>query len=277
MGDMTGTFAPALTTLDTMKRGGSIWGLVMCGGALGLVSLAAPASAQPSLVSGPRRLDGPAPDPPKSAMSSRATSTVQLGTALLALPATEVCPHGADSCQPGETSIAVSLKNLGRFGDFAFGAGITWAFGLRPADAVGGEALGQSLQREHSRSYFAFEGLFRYHLAGPGAWQWWVGATLGGVVVNDSWSTSADRDPYADTAFVGPRGITLATEGLAVGLAAGAHWRFADEFVFGGRMRYANWLFPDEREVSPLGDSASLAGRVDVVDVGLTIGYLLPL
>ena len=65
-----------------------------------------------------------------------------------------------------------------------------------------------------------FEGLFRYYLAGSGAWQWWVGTTFGGVVVNDSWSTSADRDPYADTAFVGPRAITLATEGLAVGFGA---------------------------------------------------------
>jgi hypothetical protein len=202
-------------------------------------------------------------------------TTVEAGLALQALPAAEVCPISPDNCEQGETSIAISLRNLYHLDPFAFGAGILWAFGLR-SDAAAGDSDG-SLGREHARSYFAFEGLFRYYFFRAAAWELWTGATVGGVVVRDSWSTLADREPYSDFEQVGPREQTISTWGFAAGLGVGFQWNFTDAGIFGTRVRYSNWVFPDERELLPTGDPVSLAGRVDVFDFGLTVAYRLPI
>lgn len=195
------------------------------------------------------------------------------GVGLLALPVADVCPFEQTNCEPGETGLAFSLKALGEVYDFAFGAGITFAFGLRGSEAVDPDG---SLGREHSRSYFMIEGLFRYFLPSVGDWHWWVGAGLGLAIVNDSWSTTEDRDPYDDTAFVGPRASTLSSEGLTVGGGVGGHWLFTEHWLFGTQLRYSNWILPSRAE-TPFGDSASLAGRIDVIEAGLTIGFRIPL
>jgi hypothetical protein len=197
------------------------------------------------------------------------------GVGLLALPFAEVCPSTGVACEPGETSLGLSVFTLGRFGNWGFGASITYAFGLRSTQAVGSEVPG--LERRHERRYFLVEGHFRRYLPPLGAWNWWVGPTLGAVIINDSWSTLADREPYSDTAFVGPRAVSLATEGLAFGAAIGGHIRFLDYWIFGTQFRYANWLLPGERDQTPVGDLASLAGRLDIFDVGVITGFHLPI
>jgi hypothetical protein len=93
------------------------------------------------------------------------------------------------------------------------------------------------------------------------------------VVVNDSWSVKEDREPYTDTAFVGPRAATIGTEGLATGLGLGGEWAFASNWSFGAQLRYSIWVLPFQREESPTGDSASLQGRVDMIDLNLVIAY----
>ena len=193
----------------------------------------------------------------------------------MALPAAEVCPVTPDACEPGETSLGLNVQNLYRVSQFAFGASATLAVGLRRDAAVGAA----SLERDHSRSYFLVEGLFRYFPPGIGStWQWWVGPTLGVVIVNDTWSVLADREPYADTDFVGPRALSMATEGLSLGIVAvGGEWAFADQWMFGTRFRYANWFLPSERSKTPTNDLASLAGRIDVFDFGLVLSYRLPI
>ena len=196
------------------------------------------------------------------------------GLGLLALPAADVCPSNQAACEPGENGLALSLHALGEIYDFAFGAGITFAFGLKPGEAVDPDG---TLEREHGRSYFLVEGVFRYYLPTFGDWHTWVGSTLGAAIVNDSWTTIEDREPYDDTAFVGPRAVTLSTEGIALGIGIGGYWLITDEWFFGTHLRYANWIFPGDRSVTPVGDSASLDGRVDVIDVGLTGGFRLPL
>ncbi len=200
----------------------------------------------------------------------------QLGVGMLALPAAEACPVSGPNgpeCEPAETALGFALQSLARVDNFGFGGGITWAFGLRPTTGAGHD----SLERQHSRSYFLVEGHFRYYLPRLAIWDSWVGASMGFVIVNDSWTTLADRDPYADTDFVGPRAVSLRTEGFAAALGAGVDWRFAKRWKFGTHVRYSNWLLPTEREATPLGDLASLAGRVDSLDVGLVVGYLLPI
>jgi len=196
------------------------------------------------------------------------------GIGLLALPAAAVCPFNQANCEPGEAGLALGLHALGEIYDVLFGAGITFAFGLRPTDAVDPDG---SLGREHARSYFLVEGQFRYLLPPLGDWHWWLGASGGMAVINDSWTTISDREPYADTDFVGPRTVTLGTQGLTLGIMAGGHWLVTEHWLFGTQVRYANWLLPSERELTPVGDSASLAGRIDVLEVGIMTGFRIPL
>ena len=196
---------------------------------------------------------------------------VELG--FLALPAAEVCIRSPTDCEQGEGSLAVGIHNHYRFGSFAIGAGIDWATTLR-SDVARGEP---SLRREHSRSYFLVEGQFRYYALRLNDWEGWVGATLGGVVVNDSWSVLADRQPYADTDFVGPRASTLGTEGLSAGIGIGAEWSFRPSWSVGVTLRYANWFFPQNPKPLPLNDPASLSGRVDMVALVIALAYRIAL
>ncbi len=203
----------------------------------------------------------------------RPHTQAELATGFLLLPGALVCPTTLNACKRGEFSFAAGLQNVYRIHAFAFGAGIQWATTLR-SDAAAGDP---TLQREHSRSYFLVEALGRYYFLHSKAWDFWVGSTFGLVVVNDSWSELADRSPYEDTATIGPRAATLGTEGFTLGVNAGAEWSFLPNWSFGPSLRYSNWFLPSTRGMSPTGDLASLAGRNDVIDVGIRITYRISL
>ena len=197
------------------------------------------------------------------------------GVGMLALPAAEVCPSTQAECEPGEAGLSLSLSALGYIFDIAAGARVAYVAGLRPTTAAGDES--GELGREHVRTYFLVEGEFRYYLPPIGDWGVWIGATSGLVVINDSWTTLADREPASDTDFVGPKAMSLSSEGLTLGVGAGGHWRLAENWLFGTQFRYANWILPTERARTPVGDLASFAGRVDVIDLGVYGGFVLPL
>ncbi len=241
-------------------------GLNAIGAALAALSLAAPA-----------RADDDTTPPPTAAEREKARphTLAEVNTGFFLLPGALVCPVSLDpaTCQRGEFSWAIGLQNLYQFGPFAFGAGIDWATTLR-SDAAHGDP---SLQREHTRRYFLVEGLFRYYFATIKSWSFWAGGTVGLVVVNDSWSENADRNPPTDTEFVGPRADTIGTVGFTLGGAAAAEWAFLPNWSFGPSLRYANWFLPETRQVSPTLDVASLAGRLDMIDVSVRITYHLPL
>lgn len=205
----------------------------------------------------------------------RQHTLVELTTGFLLLPGALVCPTSLDpaTCKRGEFSLAFGLQNLWRFQAFGIGGGIQWATTLRSDAAAGDPSLG----RQHTRRYFLFEAQGRYYFVSTKRWTWWAGGTLGGVIINDSWSELADREPYADTDFVGPRGATLGTEGFTVGACIGGEWHFAPAWSLGPSFRYASWLLPSERAKSPTKDVASLSGRLDMFDVGIRIAYRLAL
>jgi hypothetical protein len=205
----------------------------------------------------------------------RPHTAVELGTGFLLLPGAIVCPMSVtpETCKQGEFSFAAGLQNIYRFHAWAVGAGIQWAHTLR-SDAANGDP---SLQREHQRSYFLVEALGRYYFLRSKAWDFWVGATVGLIVLNDSWSTIADRAPYEGTDNPGPKAATLGTEGFAAGVALGADWTFLPNWSFGPAIRYSNWVFPTQRAMSPTLDVASLAGRLDIIDVGIRVSYRIAL
>ena len=197
----------------------------------------------------------------------------ELSAGFLALPAAQVCLTSLTNCSRGEFSLALGIHNLYRYRAFGFGAGIEWATTVRSDSARGADELA----RDHSRKYFLVEGQVRYYFIQRAALEWWAGATLGGVVVSDSWSVLADREPYAQTALVGPRAATVGTEGLTAGVAAGFEWTFAKNWSWGMKLRYSSWFLPEERKLSPTVDVASLSGRVDMFDFSVAVAYRIAL
>jgi hypothetical protein len=205
----------------------------------------------------------------------RPYTMAEVGASFLGLPAATVCPGivSKTTCSLGEASLSLGIHFLYRDREWAFGAGIEWATTLR-TDAARGDP---SLERQHARSYFLVEAQGRYYAYRRGPWEWWLGATLGGVVVNDSFSEKADRNPPSDADIQGPRAATIGTEGLAAGIGTGAEWIFARNWSLGADFRYANWFLPTVRQVLPTGDVASLSGRLDVFELGVLLAYRIAL
>ena len=56
-----------------------------------------------------------------------------------------------------------------------------------------------------------------------------------------------------------------------------ACWTFAANWSLGGQIRYSSWFLPEEPERLPTGDLASLKGRIDMFDFGLSIAYRIAL
>ena len=242
------------------------------------VALATTAAALVLLASSPRAhaqsQESAAARRASAALEQDYTHTlVSVNAGLLSLPAANVCPRSRTSCEKGETSFSLGVFNQYRIGRFGLGASISWAQSLLSGTAPGAA----DLEREHDRSYFLVEGQVRYYGIQSDKWVWWGGVTVGAVIIRDAWTVASDRDPWADTAFVGPRAATISTEGLAAGLAIGGEWTVAPNWSLGTTLRYASWFLPTEPLQAPTGDSASLSGRVDMLEFGLLVAYRIAL
>ncbi len=77
----------------------------------------------------------------------------------------------------------------------------------------------------------------------------------------------------ADRALVGPQGVTVRTEGGAVGIALGGAFALAPNWSLGGMLRYGQWFLPETPAEDPLGSKASLTGRNTYFTVGVGITY----
>lgn len=234
--------------------------------ALALAAIPSPARADDTTVAR-RAADARERDLPHTA--------AEVNTGFLFLPGALVCPQSLDpaTCKRGEFTFAAGLQNVFRIHAFGIGAGIQWAHTLR-SDAANGDP---SLQREHSRSYFLVEALGRYYFLKSKQWDFWVQTTVGLVVLNDTWTVDAERNPYEMTANIGPQSGTLGTEGLTLGAGLGAEWTFLPNWSFGPALRYSNWFLPSTRHMSPTLDVASLAGRLDIIDVAVRVTYRISL
>lgn len=197
----------------------------------------------------------------------------EVGVGFLALPAAEVCPRSIDECSTGEISLGLGIRNLYQFGAFSVGASVIWATTLRSDEARGQPEL----EREHGRRYFLVEALFRYAFVQADNAEAWLGTALGLVTIRDAWTVLADREPENEVKFVGPDSLSISTEGLTASIMAGGSWIFAENFSLGGLFRYGNWIMPFEPDTTPLGDVASLSGRVDVFELTTTLAYRLAL
>ena len=185
---------------------------------------------------------------------------------------TEVCLQTLD-CSSGEVSLSGGLHILHRYQAFAFGAAIEFATTLRSEEARGAA----DLERDHSRRYFSLEPLFRYYFPRFKDIEVWAGVSAGLIVINDSWTTLADRKPYSDIDRLGPSASTLGTPGFAAGVGIGGEYTVWRNLSVGPTIQYASWFLPSERAVSPTLDSASLAGHVNMFSLNLVVAYRIAL
>ena len=177
-----------------------------------------------------------------------------------------------DQLPEGDATLQTGIHLLFRATPlWAFGAGAL--FGPSPTSDNQYGGLG-GLRRTHSRSYLLLGGDVRYF---PVTLKWvefWVGLTGGGVVIADRFTT--DDAPSVPT-ILGTKDVTVRTEGLAVGAQAGVDWMFADRFVAGLALRGDRWFLPNTPGCTSIGDCATLVGVVSAIEVGLTLGYRIPL
>jgi hypothetical protein len=199
----------------------------------------------------------------------------EVGLGALTLPGAEVCTNRSLiylGCKRGDVSPMLELWQLVRPNPlFAIGAGIT--IGLFPiADAPSQEPPG--VNRNHRRGYFTAEAIARYYLLHGPVWEGWLGATGGLVVISDTYSSSNNT---TDLAYIGPRGVTIRTEGYTLGFAAGFAKYLTEKWTVGAALRYGLWTLPKVPSSDALGDQASLIGRVATIVLGINVGYRLSL
>jgi hypothetical protein len=179
----------------------------------------------------------------------------------------------------GKTTIETGAHLLYRAGrDWAFGAeGI---FAPNPTTDPNDSTAVTNIPRTHSRSYLFLGGEVRFFPFKTGSFETWVGATGGGVIVADRFSTNTG--PTVPS-ILGTNSVTVGTEGFAVGVQTGFDYSITEQVTIGLALRADQWYLPDEKPFSQesscdlVGDCQTLTGRVTALFVGLTAGYHIPL
>jgi hypothetical protein len=177
----------------------------------------------------------------------------------------------------GDATIQTGLHLLYRADrEWAIGAGAT----LAPRPTSDPNYLGSSIPRTHSRSYLSLGGEARYF---PFRSRWiegWVGLTAGAIVVADRFSTN--NAPTVPS-LLGTNTVTVSTEGFALGGQAGVDYLITDSLVVGFVVRADWWLLPtakvfaQENSCDAIGDCPTLTGSVAAFEVGVSLGYRIPL
>lgn len=199
--------------------------------------------------------------------SKATTGIAEMGVGLFTLPGAAICVEKALGCSKGDTSLSLSGWPLFRRGHWALGAGIMLGV-ISSADAPRNDP--PDVPRSHTRTYYSFEVAGRYYVPFSEVLEGWIGVTSGLGVVNDTFKSERGM---TETALVGPRGVTILTEGFAIGAGTGIAYAFAEHWRVGGGVRLESWFLPSTAERDPLGDEASLRGRVTAMELALTVGY----
>jgi hypothetical protein len=226
----------------------------------------------------------PQPQHDHPSLLDRPHTVAEFEAGIIALPGAPISTANQGGATPigrvgnGDATVQTGLHLLYRATrEWAIGAGALFA--PRPtSDTNYGGASG--LPRTHSRSYLFLGGEARYF---PFRSRWieaWVGVTFGALIIGDRFSTeSAPAVP----AILGTNTVTSSTEGFAIGGQIGADYLISDQWVLGLTLRGDGWVLPNEKTFSqqtscdPIGDCPTLTGTVAAFEVGLGVGYRIPL
>jgi hypothetical protein len=207
----------------------------------------------------------------------RAHTIAELEAGFIALPTAAISQGQQGGNVPilgqvgrGDATPMTGIHLMYRGGrDWEIGAGAL--FGPKPSadDKYGVGAI----QRTHSRSYFTVGAEGRYVPLHFRSIEVWVGLTAGGVIVADRFTTATEAVPQ----ILGSPTVTVRTEGFALGVETGLNWLFAERWVAGFAVRADRWILPSSPQCTPIRDCATLTGSVAAFEVGLQIGYRIPL
>jgi hypothetical protein len=209
---------------------------------------------------------------PQLGRVDRPYTLAQLGVGLLTLPAADVCLR-ARPCTKGDNSIEIDFWQLYRGNRyFAVGAGASVA--LKPV-TDNPPSPDPNIDRSHTRSYFLVEAVVRYYGVRAETFEAWLGGTAGVVIVSDRYSIEGGENPTA--AIIGPRSLTIRTEGGAVGGLIGSSWSFAPNWALGLTVRYMQWFLPQEAATTVFLDRATLTSQQSALNFGISCSYRIAL
>lgn len=172
----------------------------------------------------------------------------------------------------GDATIQTGLHVLYRWNrSFVIGAGALFAPSPTSDDEYGGLS---GLKRTHARSYLFLGAEGRYVPIHYKYFEAWVGVSVGGIIISDRFTTEAA--PYVPS-ILGNREVTVRSEGLALGLQLGGTYYLSENWLLGAHARGYQWFLPSVARCSPIGDCATLTDDVTAFELGLTVGYRLPL
>jgi hypothetical protein len=230
---------------------------------------------------GPVAAPKPSDEATEAALSrivDRPHTVAELEAGIIALPTAPISAGQSGGDTPfgtigrGDATLQTGIHVLYRWERrFAVGAGVLFA-PLPTSDTEYGGL--RSLPRTHSRSYFFLGGEGRYVPLHYRFLEAWVGLSVGGVVIADRFITDAG-DRVAP--ILGSKEVTVRTEGFAFGVQVGASYFLSENWIMGATFRGYRWLLPETPRCSSIGDCATLSGTVEALELGLTVGYRLPL
>jgi len=220
----------------------------------------------------------------RASLFERPHTVAELEGGIIALPTAPISPSNRGGATPlgsvgnGDATVVTGLHLLYRATpEWAFGAAALFA--PRPtSDPTYGSAAG--LPRTHSRSYLFMGGEVRYYPLRLRSFEGWFGLAGGGVIIADRFATN---NAPAVPSILGTNTVTVSTEGFGLGVQAGGDYLVTDNWAIGLTLRADRWVLPSEKPFSqetscdPIGDCPTLTGSVAVFELGLTIGYRIPL
>jgi len=222
----------------------------------------------------------------RSSLLDRPHTVAELEAGVLALPGAPISPANEGGSTPlgkfgkGDATLATGIHFLYRGGrDWGVGASAYFApFPTQDTDYVANTSM--SIKRTHSRSYLSLGPEFRWF---PIRFRWlelWLGATAGVIVIGDRFSTDGEGVP----SDLGSRQYTVSTTGFSAGGALGGDYMLSDNWVVGLRLRGEFWTLPkivtdpsQDPSCSSIVDCPTLGGTVFAFQIGLSIGYRIPL
>lgn len=167
----------------------------------------------------------------------------------------------------GDATVTIGGTVMYRGGpSWAIGVGFMFAPSPTSDEQYGGLS---GLKRTHARSYLFVGGEARYI---PLRTRWveaWVGLNGGAVIIADRFYT----DVPITIPVLGGKGVTLSSEGVALGVQLGVDWLITDKLVAGLGLRGQHWILPEDVRCSALGDCTTLRGNTQAFEATLSFGY----
>jgi hypothetical protein len=216
----------------------------------------------------------------------RPHTVLDLEAGIIALPTAAISASNRGGNVPfgtvgsGDATVQTGIHILYRATrEWAVGAGALFA--PRPTTDPNYYGGLSGIPRSHSRSYLTMGAEGRWYPLRTRWFEGWVGATAGGVIISDRFTNDAAT---AVPSILGTSEITVSTEGFAMGLQTGAEYLVTDSWVIGLALRGDWWVLPTQQNFftgqttcDAIGDCPTLTGNVFAFELGLTVGYRIPL